>query len=79
MQVRNAIELGELRAVVVRKNIKHVHLSVYPPDGQVKISAPLNMALDTIRVYAITKLDWIKSQQRSQSSRIKWLQLHRWI
>lgn len=64
MQVRDAIELGELRADVVRKNIKHVHLSVYPPDGQVKISAPLDMALDTIRVYAITKLDWIKSQQR---------------
>lgn len=60
---RNILTLGELQADVVRKDIKHVHLSVYPPDGQVRISAPLNMALDTIRVYAITRLEWIKNQQ----------------
>lgn len=64
MPVHNAIDLGSLRADVVRKDIKHVHLSVYPPDGRVRISAPRNMALDTIRVYAITKLDWIQRQQR---------------
>jgi predicted metal-dependent hydrolase len=57
------IDLGEFSADVVRKNIKNVHLSVYPPDGRVRISAPLHMALDTIRVFAITKLAWIKSQQ----------------
>lgn len=64
MQQRSGIDLGEFQADVVRKDIKHVHLSVYPPDGQVRISAPLSMALDTIRIYAITKLDWIKRQQR---------------
>lgn len=58
------IDLGEFSADVVRKNIKNVHLSVYPPDGRVRISAPLHMGLDTIRVFAITKLAWIKSQQR---------------
>lgn len=64
MPVVDAIELGDLHAEVVRKAIKHVYLCVYPPDGRVKISAPLHMALDTIRVYAITKLGWIHSQQR---------------
>ncbi|WP_417629193.1 M48 family metallopeptidase [Paraburkholderia denitrificans] len=49
---------------VVRKDIKHVHLSVYPPDGRVRISAPRHMASDLIRVYAITRLDWIRRQQR---------------
>ena len=63
MQRRSHLQLGRTRADVVRKDIKHVHLSVYPPDGQVRISAPLNMALDVIRIYAITKLDWIKRQQ----------------
>lgn len=58
------IDLGEFSADVLRKNIKNVHLSVYPPDGRVRISAPLHMELDTIRVFAITKLGWIKSQQR---------------
>lgn len=60
----SAIDLGELHADVVRKDIKHVHLSVYPPDGRVRISAPRDMALDTIRVYALTRLDWIRRQQR---------------
>ena len=68
MPTRDGIELGELHADVVRKDIKHVHLSVYPPDGRVRISAPLNMALDTIRIYAVTKLSWIKSQQRKLRS-----------
>jgi len=58
------IDLGDFSADVVRKNIKNVHLSVYPPYGRVRISAPLFMDLDTIRVFAITKLAWIKSQQQ---------------
>lgn len=58
------IELGSLRAEVIRKDIKHVHLSVLPPEGRVRISAPLHMRLDTIRVFAISKLGWIRAQQR---------------
>lgn len=57
------IELGEISLDVVRKDIKHVHLSVYPPTGRVHIAAPQHMALDTIRVFAITKLPWIRAQQ----------------
>lgn len=58
------VELGDIAVDVVLKNIKNVHLSVYPPTGRVRISAPLRMSLDTIRVFAISKLDWIKRQQR---------------
>ncbi len=58
------IELGNIAVDVVKKNIKNVHLSVYPPNGKVRISAPLRMDLDTIRVFAISKLAWIKQQQR---------------
>ena len=58
------IELGEIAVDVVKKDIKNVHLSVYPPTGKVRISAPLRMNLDTIRVFAISKLGWIKQQQK---------------
>ncbi len=58
------IKLGDVTVDVVLKDIKNVHLSVYPPTGRVRISAPLRMSLDTIRVFAISKLDWIKRQQR---------------
>ena len=64
MARHDAIDLGEQLAEVIRKDIKHVHLSVYPPDGRIRISAPKSMALDIIRIYAITKLDWIRQQQR---------------
>ena len=58
------IELGGIAVDVVKKNIKNLHLSVYPPAGKVRISAPLRMNLDTIRVFAISKLGWIKQQQK---------------
>lgn len=63
MERWDILDLGDLHAQVIRKSIKHVHLSVYPPDGLVRISAPEGMTLETIRLYAITKLGWIKSQQ----------------
>jgi len=58
------IQLGDIAVDVVLKDIKNIHLSVYPPVGKVRIAAPLRMDMDTIRVFAITKLGWIKSQQK---------------
>jgi len=57
------LQLGDIALDVVLKDIKNIHLSVYPPTGRVRISAPLRMSLDSIRVFAISKLDWIKQQQ----------------
>ena len=57
------IKLGDIAVDVVLKDIKNVHLSVYPPTGRVRISAPKRMSIDTIRVFAISKLDWIRQQQ----------------
>ncbi len=57
------IGLGEISVEVVKKDIKNVHLSVYPPAGRVRISAPLRMSLAAIRVFAISKLGWIRQQQ----------------
>jgi hypothetical protein len=59
------IELGSIKIDVELKSIKNIHLSVYPPNGKVKISAPDRMELDTIRVFAISKLQWIKKQQEA--------------
>ncbi len=58
------LKLGDIVVEVVQKNIKNLHLSVYPPSGKVRISAPMRMSLDTIRVFAISKLAWIKRQQQ---------------
>lgn len=57
------IKIGDIPVDVILKDIKNVHLSVYPPTGRVRISAPLNSNLDTLRIYAISKLPWIKRNQ----------------
>lgn len=58
------IELGDITVDVVFKDIKNIHLSVHPPAGRVRISAPLRMDIDTIRIFAISRLGWIKQQQK---------------
>lgn len=58
------IELGDVVLEVIRKKIKNVHLSVHPPTGAVRIAAPLRMPIDTIRLFAISKLGWIRRQQQ---------------
>src|SRR5215831_3446295 len=58
------LELGDIRVDVVLKDIKNIHLSVYPPSGRVRIVAPSRMSLNAIRVFAIAKLGWIKQQQQ---------------
>ncbi len=57
------INLGTIEADVVFKDIRNVHLTVLPPKGRVRISAPRHMALDTVRVFALSKLSWIKAQR----------------
>lgn len=65
------IELGDIAVDVVFKDIKNVHLGVYPPAGRVRISAPKRMSLDNIRVFAISKLAWIKQQQNKLREQVR--------
>lgn len=62
--MRNTLRLGELSIEVVRKDIRNVHLSVHPPAGRVTIAAPARLSLEAIRAFAVTKLGWIRTQQR---------------
>ena len=62
------IEISDISVDVVRKSIKNMHLSVYPPTGRVRIAAPLNMTDDAIKLFAISKISWIKKNQRKFES-----------
>jgi predicted metal-dependent hydrolase len=62
------IDLGDMRIEVLRKDIRNLHLSVLPPHGRVRVAAPRQMNLDTIRVFVISKLDWIRRQQRKMDA-----------
>jgi predicted metal-dependent hydrolase len=62
--MNETIQLGEISIAVTIKDIKNVHLTVHPPDGRVTLVLPSNTRLEVARAYAITKLAWIREQQR---------------
>src|SRR5690606_36336230 len=57
------IQLGDVAIAVTRKDVKHVHLSVHPPNGRVTLVAPQGTRPEVVRAYAASKLGWIKNQQ----------------
>ena len=57
------INVNGLIVDVVRKNIKNLHLGVYPPAGRVRVAAPLRINDEAVRLFTISKLAWIKRQQ----------------
>ena len=57
------IRFGEITITVTRKDIKHVHLSVHPPNGRVTLVAPIRTRPEVARAYATSRLGWIREQQ----------------
>jgi predicted metal-dependent hydrolase len=57
------LTVSGVRVAVVRKAIKNLHLGVYPPDGRVRVAAPLSVSDAAVRVAVIGKLRWIRRQQ----------------
>ncbi|MEO8999135.1 MAG: SprT family zinc-dependent metalloprotease [Rhodanobacter sp.] len=57
------IRVSGFQVDVVRKDIKNLHLGVYPPDGRVRVAAPLATSAEAIRLAVVDKLAWIRRQQ----------------
>lgn len=57
------LKVSDIEIEVTKKNIKNVYLSVHPPNGQVRISAPNRMTVEAIRLFVVSKLPWIKKQK----------------
>ena len=57
------ILVANIPVEVVKKNIKNLHLSVLPPDGKVRVSAPEALSDDAIAMFVRTKIGWIRKQQ----------------
>jgi predicted metal-dependent hydrolase len=58
------IEVNGLAVDVVRKNIKNLHLAVYPPNGRIRVAVPLVLDDEAVRLAVIERLAWIKRQQQ---------------
>jgi predicted metal-dependent hydrolase len=60
---QHRITISGLSVEIVRKDIKNLHLGVYPPAGRVRVAAPLRVSNEAVRLAVIGKLGWIKRQQ----------------
>ena len=59
------ITIGNLSIDVVRKDIKNMHLAVYPPEGRIRLAAPERTDHEVVRLFAISKLSWLKKHVRN--------------
>ncbi len=63
MNISNEVEkiaIANIEIDVIRKNIKNMHLAVYPPTGRVRLAAPQKTDYEVLRLFAISKLSWVK-------------------
>jgi predicted metal-dependent hydrolase len=58
-----SLTISGIKVEVVRKDIKNLHLGVYPPNGRVRVAAPLVVSNEAVRLAVIDKLGWIRRQQ----------------
>ena len=59
---KHQITVNDLVVDVVRKNIKNLHLGVYPPNGRVRVAAPLRVNDEAVRLFTISRLAWQQDQ-----------------
>jgi predicted metal-dependent hydrolase len=49
---------------IVRKRIKNLHVGVYPPNGRIRVAAPIQLSDEAVRLAVVTRIRWIRKQQR---------------
>jgi predicted metal-dependent hydrolase len=64
-----SFDLGAIRFELEFRKVKVMRLTVYPPDGEVKIFAPCGTAPEIIRKFAASKIDWVKKHREKFKSR----------
>lgn len=60
---KHVITVSDIPVEIVRKDIKNLHLGVYPPKGAVRISVPQHVTDDNARLAVISRLSWVKKQR----------------
>src|SRR5438093_2903435 len=65
------IKVSGVPVLIVRKPIKHLHLGVYPPNGRVRVAAPLRVSDNAVRLAVVSRLGWIRRQQRKFAAQIR--------
>lgn len=59
----NKMEICDMKVQTVKKDIKNMHLGVYPPQGRIRVAAPSKMDDESIRLFIVSKIPWIRKQK----------------
>ncbi|MEX2345575.1 MAG: SprT family zinc-dependent metalloprotease [Balneolaceae bacterium] len=65
------IKVSGIDVDVIKKDINNIHLAVYPPTGRVRLSSPLSMRKESLRLFIISKLGWIKKHIHNMTSQLR--------
>lgn len=61
----SVISVNNIEVYIDRKDIKNLHVGVYPPNGKVRVATPLHIDDEAVRLAIISRLSWIKKQKDS--------------
>lgn len=59
------MQIAGITVEVLRKDIKNLHIGVYPPAGRVRVAAPIRLDDEAVRLAVIARIGWIRRQQAS--------------
>jgi predicted metal-dependent hydrolase len=59
------LKIANVEIDVIRKDIKNMHLAVYPPKGRIRLAVPEKTDAEVLRLFAISKLGWIKKHVKN--------------
>jgi len=65
------MKIHDIEIEIIKKDIKNLHLSVLPPNGSVRISAPLSVSDENIRLFAASRISWIRAQQNKFAKQLR--------
>ena len=68
---RQVMLVSGILVEVYRKDIKNLHVGVYPPDGRVRVATPLRLSDEAVRLAVVTRLGWIRRQRRGFREQVR--------
>lgn len=68
---RQVMSVRGIDVEIVRKDIKNLHVGVYPPDGRVRVATPLRLSDEAVRLAVVSRLGWIHRQQRAFEEQVR--------
>lgn len=68
---KQQMQILDLTIDVIKKDIKNMHLAVYPPNGRIRLAAPTHTNEEAIRLFAVSKVRWIRAHQKQFNEQLR--------